>query len=82
MISGITKEDGFGTYIGLHECFSWSKTEMLVYYIYNRLKDRLSGYFAHFLSHGRKENFLKAVTMVMQVYAMSCFRLTKKLMRI
>ena len=73
---GIEKEGGKGTYLGLPECFSASKTEMLAY-IYDKLKDMLSGYFARLLSQSGKEVLLKTVAMVMPIYAMSCFKLTK-----
>lgn len=50
--------------------------EMLSY-ITEKLKSRISGWFARTLSMGGKKVLMKLVALVMPTYAMSCLRLPK-----
>lgn len=51
---------------------------VMLAFIQDRLKSRISGWFARTLSQVRKNTLLKAVSLALPVYAMSCFKLPKK----
>lgn len=72
----IEQEGGAGKYLGLPKCFSGSKSQFLAF-ITDNLKGRLSGWYAKTLLLWGKKVLLKSVAIALQVYAISCFQLSK-----
>ncbi|XP_013694950.1 uncharacterized protein LOC106399014 [Brassica napus] len=76
VIMGIDNEGGTSRYLGLPECFSGSKVDMLSF-IKDRSQARLDSWYLRQISQGEKEILLKSTVGGMPVFAMSVFRLPK-----
>lgn len=75
---GIHNEGGGGKYLGLPEQFDKKKSE-LFHYIVEKVREKTQGWSKKFLSQGGKDVLLKAVALVMPVYSMNLFKLTKEI---
>lgn len=69
-----------GKYLGLHMLITKSK-EQVFRYIRDSIRYRAKNWKSKMLSPAGKEMMLKAVSMAMPVYTMSCFKLSSKLCR-
>ncbi|XP_071916208.1 uncharacterized protein [Coffea arabica] len=69
-----------GKYLGLPMVISRTK-EQIFCYIRDNIKMRLESWKNKLLSPAGKEVMLKAVTMAMPTYVMSCFKLPRKLLK-
>ena len=67
-----------GKYLGLHMVVSRTK-EQIFGFIRDNIKRRLESWKNKLLNPVGKEVMLKAVTMAMPTYIMSCFKLPRKL---
>lgn len=75
---GISMVGGIGTYLGIPESLGGRKTK-IIYFIQERLQDRIIRWTSRFLSKGGKEVLVKSVATTLPTYVMSCFSLPKSL---
>lgn len=78
VVTGINNTGGEGIYLGLPETFVGSKVSTLSF-LEERVSKKINSWSTKFLSQGGKEVMIKAVSMALPTYTMSCFLLSKTL---
>lgn len=79
-LTGISKIGGFGRYPGLPEKIGRKRKDAFEF-IKQRIKNKTDSWYNRFLSQAGKEVLIKSVLTALPTYAMSCFMLTKGILK-